>query len=121
MSGEFWIIVYCLRFDFTRIAFYANIDYYFPWSARRLHDIVNDRYGFGICLLVTDTRGTILDVIAIRKRQLQRTILPRDFAINYTPVNQSLTSLRNATAPVASYDQSKETAPLYPGHELRSP
>jgi len=72
--------------------------------------------------LVTDTRGrTILDVIAIRKRQLQRTILPRDFAINYTPVNQSLTSLRNATAPVASYNQSKETAPLYPGHELRSP
>jgi len=29
MSGEFWIIVYCLRFYFIRIAFYANIDYYF--------------------------------------------------------------------------------------------
>jgi len=59
--------------------------------------------------LVSDTRGrTILDVIAIRKRQQQRTILLRDFAINYTPVNQSLTSLRNATAPVASYDQGKE-------------
>ena len=82
-----------------------------PWSARRLHDIVNDRNGFGICLLVTDRRGTILDVIAIRKRQLQRTILPRDFAINYNPINQSITSLRNATAPVASYDQSKETMP----------
>jgi len=60
----------------------------FPWSARRLHDIVNDRNGFGICLLITDTRGTILDVIAIRKIQLQRTMLPRDFALNYTPVNQ---------------------------------
>ena len=33
-----------------------------PWSARRLHDIVNDRNGFEICLLVTDTRGTISDV-----------------------------------------------------------
>jgi len=62
-----------------------------PWLARRLHDIVNDRYGFGICLLVTYKRGTILDVIAIRKRQLHRTILPRDFAINDTPMNQSLT------------------------------
>ena len=82
---------------------------FFPWVARRLHDIVNDRNDFGICLLVSDTRGrTILDVIAIRKRQQQRTILLRDFAINYTPVNQSLTSLRNATAPVASYDQGKE-------------
>jgi len=38
-----------------------------PWSARRLHDIVNDRYGFGICLLVTDTRGTILDVILLER------------------------------------------------------
>ena len=37
----------------------------FPWSARRVHEIINDRNGFGICLLVTDTRGVILDVIAI--------------------------------------------------------
>ena len=48
-------------------------------------------------------------------------MLPREFAINYTPVNQSLTSLRNATAPIASYDQTKDTVPLYPDHELRSP
>ena len=93
----------------------------FPWSARRVHEIINDRNGFAICLLVTDTRGAILDVIAIRKRQLLRTMLPREFAINYTPVNQSLTSFRNATAPTASYDQTKENVPLYPGHELRSP
>jgi len=88
----------------------------FLWSARCVHDIVNDRKGFGICLLVNDTRGSILDVIAIRKRQLQRSMLPRDFAINYTPINQSLTSLRNATAPTASYDQTKDSVHLYPGH-----
>ena len=76
--GSLFIVYGLISQEFLALPILITI---FPWSARRVHDIVNDRKGFGICLLVTDTRGSILDVIAIRKRQLQRSMLPRNFAI----------------------------------------
>jgi len=56
--GSLFTVYDLISQGFLSLPILINI---FSWSARRVHDIVNDRIGFGICLLVTDTRGSILE------------------------------------------------------------